>query len=448
MVAEIDRSRIVDAGLYRRWRPVTHVLGLVAGSATALGVVLILSVIYGLGLLLGWLPESFRISAQFAIWISISTVVFFLLAVIVSLVVFFRGPVHEFRRNVSEVMAGQLAPNFLPKVLTLSTGFETTLKQFAADEARMREMPYLLCRGACHSAQVYRLPFLRRGLLPDPIHRRQNSNFELGKQSFLDSLNDVLAMHIGNALGVDARPDYGEGMWFDDFVTDTSSQKSILDDGGDLPLRYVQATPHSRFISHHIDKDHHLNTQGTFGEMPKAKYLIILCLTNTVRDPIYILPVLRVVEALRDRYGEAADGFLSTLEKRVTQVFSNFVNQEQDDGIPDDILEPYRRNERSIISPFDGAYRLGFDPNKIDYSAMSDRTEARKALFAISRAIADAAPDETKIKMRPGDVLIVNNYYALHRRKEMRYKTLMRTPLLPRRRWLRVYHAFSRPRFE
>jgi hypothetical protein len=345
-------------------------------------------------------------------------------------------------------MAGQLAPNLLPKVLTLSRTFETKLEQFAVDEAGMRKTPYLLCRGACHSAQVYRLPLLMRRIFPDPIHRRQNVNFDLHKQTTLDSLNDVLAMHISNALGVDVRPPYGEGIWFDDFVTDTSTQKSVLDDGGDLPLRYVQATPHSRFISHHIDKDHRLSTQGTFGEMPKAKYLIVLCLANAVRDPIYVLPVVRVVDALRKRYGEIADTFLTTLEKRITQVFSNFVNQEQDDGVPDDILEPYRRNERSIVSPFDGGYRLGFDPNRIDYSAMSDRTEARKALFAISRAIADAVPDETKIKLRPGDVLIVNNYYALHRRKEMRYKTLLRIPLVPRRRWLRVYHAFSRPTFD
>jgi len=331
------------------------------------------------------------------------------------------------------------------------------LVQFSRNEAGLRETPYIVCRKACHSAQVrYRPLFQVRKWFGDPLAQRQTANFDIKKHAVLDSLNDILVTQIALALDVDIKPLFGEDAWFADFVTENWRQKTLLDDGGDLPLRYSQATPHSRFVDHSKENpDGHstMREAPLDGERPKAKYLIICCLTNPIKDPVYVLPVAALVRRFNEKYGERAASYISALLKNVTPMFATIKSGEHDGEIADDVLEMYHRYDRQVLSQYQGGYRSGFDPNRIDYSAMSDRSEARKALVAFSQTIDEAivdkaASDEVKVKLRAGDVLIVNNYYALHRRVELGYKS-MRRPLLfaKRRRWLRVYYAFSRPEF-
>ncbi len=238
-------------------------------------------------------------------------------------------------------------------------------------------------------------------------------------------------------------------------ITDIKKQKSILDDGGDLPLRYAQATPQKRFVDHSVDdpvSHRAIRDQPLDGELPKAKYIIICCLTNPIKDPVYVLPVAAVVKHLKVIFGDYANGYLATLFREVTPVFWGIKPGERTGEIADDVMELYHRYDRQILSEIGDVYRAGFDANKVDYSQMADRADARKALFAFTQAIDaaadEAADEEIKIKLKPGDVLIISNYYGLHRRVELGYQTLRRPFLFAkRRRWLRVYYGFSHPDF-
>jgi len=351
--------------------------------------------------------------------------------------------------NISRDMSQQRTFN-LPSFLTdISPSLRRFLHGFAEHEEAFREAPYILLRNACHHRQVYFWPFVRRGeWFRDPLLRRQDARFEVRKQSALDTINDVLVTKIARALDVDIKPIFGEGTWFEDMITDIRKQKSILDDGGDLPLRYVQATPQKRFVDHSVDDPvthRALHDQPLDGELPKAKYIIMCCLTNPIKDPVYILPVAAVVERLRTMFPARAGDYIATLLKQVTPVFWGIKPGERNSEIADDVMELYHRYDRQILSRLGDAYRASFDANKIDYSQMADRVEARKAIFAFTQAMDAATDEEIKIKLRPGDILILSNYYGMHRRIELGYMT--RRPLFfaKRRRWLRVYYAFSHP---
>ncbi len=435
------RSHDIDVGFFHRWYRILLPFAWVAGVM----LLIVLPVVAGLFAVL-----KYRFHQEFT-WLTIAIVAVAITGLVMVDVAWrvIRGRRYLIRR-IFEDMSQQRTPNFSSYLVDISPRLRKKLRFFSQREVELRDAPYLILRNACHHGQVNFLPFIRRGQwFRDPLDRRQGSHLEIGKHGLLDALNDVAASKIARAMNVDVKPIYGEGAYFEDRVTNINKQKSILDDGGDLPLRYVQATPQKRFIDHSLDGrrgQHVLNDRPLDGELPKAKYIIICCLTNPIKDPVYVLPVSAITRQLRNIFSDHADDYLTTLLRPMTPVFGELKPGEPEGEIADDVLELYNLFHRPILSLHHDTYRGGFDPNRIDYAGMVDRVDARKAVSAFMRAIDGATNDEVKIKLRAGDVLIINNYYGMHRRIEIGYKSL-RPPFLfaKRRRWLRVYYGFSRP---
>jgi len=348
--------------------------------------------------------------------------------------------------NISDFMRRSGKLNLLMYSAALSPDVSRALEKHATDEEGMNKTPYVLCRSGCHTAQVYGpLPWLRYWWLEDPVDRKQSLSRRHRDQAVLHSFNDVIVTKMADAMGLEVHPMLGEEIWFGDAMTDWDSQKTALGDGMDLPLRHVQATPHARFIDHGFDAGDTFGGAGddvaSVGERPKAKYIFFFCLANPIRDPVYVLPLRKVLERLEARWEATTPRFLETLQRKRFPLFLSMRSK----NAASDVYTFQNKNERPILSKHAAGFRSGYDPNRVDLAAMGDRPEERVALSVFHGALEAAAhEDEIGFLLEPGDVLIVNNYYAFHRRKEMRY-AVNRPTLIPRRRWLRVYYAFSKP---
>jgi hypothetical protein len=225
---------------------------------------------------------------------------------------------------------------------------------------------------------------------------------------------DVAAAALLSAAGAELRQKNptDRRVW-QDFVTDVHNETYMFHESRDLWQRFRQATP--EFAPDDVRK-----------EKVSANILLIACVENTIKDPIYILSVADVLSGL----DEATIG-----ELRKKQF--EFV-----DGWTWDLAE-INRNLKSIVGgPKDDPRKmwLSFDPNRID--SQSDKTlpEGRKAVGRLMERIHDVGSKAKPVVLKRGDVLMVNNQHAMVRRKER--TRFVFTWFMPALRWLRVYYGF------
>lgn len=349
----------------------------------------------------------------------------------VAAIIFFIGLVVyiltlSFRRNlaagVRKVMAEQRGGGALVNLVGGSPKVAQLAKEF---QASPMHYDYIVFRKACHTAQVFLLPFLTQLKLPRIMGRQE-------EHGLLHALNDIIISQT--AITVDCRvmPQFGEGPYFGDAITDWEGQKTAYHDGRDLPLRFQQATPHFRFTS---DKEER-------GQLPKSKYIFFVCLANPIRDAIQITTLKDVLTKMKDRHTDNYDKFLADLQNPVYPFFSTLRVDEANQNA----FLPFYSEPRSILRVDESSpsgFRSGFDVNKLDRDKFEGLTPLqRQSLQAFYGAINDSLDEATDICLKGGDILLINNYYTFHRRKELRYRVLNRFTIFPRRRWLRVYYTF------
>lgn len=205
------------------------------------------------------------------------------------------------------------------------------------------------------------------------------------------------------------------------FRTDTETQKFILSDGNDLPLRFRQATPELKFVSETARR-----------EELAARLLVLSCIENPIADPIYLMPTSEIFAQLTDKE-------ITDLEQPRFTLFDRF----SDDLTRRGILP----GQRVVVRQNDAlSHWMSIDINRMDLqtNAIDEcRASLSSLLHKIAKMDQDPDPRSLPIVLKRGDVLIFDNYRVLYRRREQTY-SLTSAPLWGRGavRWLVAYYGF------
>jgi hypothetical protein len=209
-------------------------------------------------------------------------------------------------------------------------------------------------------------------------------------------------------------------------VSSPCSQKSILSDGDDLPLRYRQATPELRFVG-----------EVKAAAQMAARIVVFACVENPVSDPILLLTLSDI---LRDMESDERGTMVKHLAEPNFSVFDNWAqNLTQNDPHPNQKVMMDRGTvERHWVS---------MDVNRLGLQAATmsegNRQAVSRLLGQINAVESDSKSKTIPIFLKRGDALVIDNYRVLHRRQELGYRE--NNPLLwgrPPIRWLQIYYGF------
>jgi len=254
-------------------------------------------------------------------------------------------------------------------------------------------------------ATVERRPFGSKALPP-----RHAKGF-INKGRF-----DIVAAAIIDAAGSELRkksaPDHAVRQ---DYITDCDSEAHAFHEGHDLWLRFRQATPEFAPDDPRPDK-------------VAANLVVIGCVENVIKDPLYVLPVADILSTLdhdtlfelRKKQFDFVDGWAADLSE----------------------LSPHRKSIVSGGGDDPKSWYLSFDPNRVVIRSDKTPQEGLRAVAKLLDAINRIGQRTAPVLLRRGDALIVNNYRTLTRRKE-RSRFVFTWPWPPVR-WLRVYYGFPR----
>ena len=200
-----------------------------------------------------------------------------------------------------------------------------------------------------------------------------------------------------------------------DYLTDCDSETCTFREGRDLWLRFRQATP--EFVPDDVRPD-----------KVAAGILLVACVENTIRDPVY---VLRAADVLRELDADT----LCELRKKQFE----FV-----DGWALDMSEVNRHHKSIVGGGGDDPRRwwLSFDANRIAIRSDKTSESGLRAVGRLMQQIERIGRTAAPITLRRGDALVINNYRAFLRRKERDHFVL--TWPWPAIRWLRVYYGFPK----
>jgi hypothetical protein len=186
----------------------------------------------------------------------------------------------------------------------------------------------------------------------------------------------------------------------------------------DLPRRFRQAVPELALIDDPASK----------AGKRTARFVVYACIENPTQDPIWILPAQDVINALGNE----------TKAQLRDSLFEFFDNWEQDLS-----ARAVKIAQKILGGPKDEW--LSFDANRFNWDYEHTKPEGHRAVGELRAHIRDLAKaNAIPVYLKRGDALIIDNYRALIRRTEPRYKWIKprmwfnRPPI----RWIRMYSGF------
>lgn len=234
----------------------------------------------------------------------------------------------------------------------------------------------------------------------------------------------------------------GQEDWIQDFRGDIELVKNLMDDGNDLPLRYRTMVPELSMPS-----------KGGETESAAPRFAIFTCIRNNGGSPLAILNVDdaincidEAIEEFETETGMTSEQVLKLIKGGDLERFGTW----NKDTLTTDTKAGARVGPVPVLKSHtcaDGSVRwwISWDVNRVVLPPASQVTasEYRMALsiFLDAVRLAEAAGHATIIKIKPGQVVIVDNQRCLVRRFEpkrggMRGKMNFNW-------WLRVYWVFE-----
>lgn len=295
--------------------------------------------------------------------------------------------------------------------------------------------PFVLCRNACHAFAAYAhaaTPWLG-GRLVEKLRAERRILRSWGR---FNQLNYLVTMAIADALRTDWKMMRGEGHLYSDQITSRDEQKSVVREFNecDLPLRFIQAEPQRRF------------SRVGGAQLPKPTFVVFHCLFNSIKDPIWILPLRDVMAKLKEicaKPGSGAD--YDTVVRMLSSTAFTVYARIKDESGPDVLKVQFGESRQVAILHTDAAGKLrsGYDENNILYESLP--LPACTALHLFQRALDEAAKNSICVQMRSGDVLLIRNQEAFFARREVDDHFISwPITLLQRARWLRTYYLYEK----
>jgi len=233
-----------------------------------------------------------------------------------------------------------------------------------------------------------------------------------------DSYCDVMSTALLSALDVRHQSKSPDGQQlYRDYFTTPSAIIDQFEPDEDLPRRFRQAVPELALLDDAAAKQGKLT----------ARFVVYACLENPIHDPIWLLPVQDVVNALSE----------TTKAHLRSSVFEFFYYFE-----PDISARAVTIAQRILGGSQDEW--LSFDANRFNWDYGFTTPEGHLAVGELTHRLRELAiSGAVPVYLRRGDALIVDNYRVLIRRTEMQYTPdepwiWGRPPI----RWIRMYSGF------
>lgn len=213
-------------------------------------------------------------------------------------------------------------------------------------------------------------------------------------------LTDYLICGVARFLNCIVQPRYKEHPLALNMLTDPSEQQQGDLDNIDMALRFHQST-----VEKKLPKPHEAISYGEIGSL----YRVYVCVKNTLRIPIYLVPVKELIDEHLCRFNPQRKAeILKTLE---TGQFERIGPRSPvDEDLGDIGSSPILRDMGN------GDRIMSFDPERVKAYGKQSAEEA--AVFELREAIRRARRDAIRIVLKPGEFLIVDNYRALISRRE------------------------------
>ena len=225
------------------------------------------------------------------------------------------------------------------------------------------------------------------------------------KQKALDErlkYADYVMAGLAHMLDCQIKPRFEGHALARNLITDPGEQQASDLDNVDMALRFQQSAVEKRLPEPGTTEVHS-------GE--SCQYRIYLCVKNFWRLPIYLLPVWEIIEEhFCPEDPEIKKRLLAKLQDRMAFERSGprSANDAGQQKVSGPILVNASRNseERDWIMSFDYERVKAKDPG------------GEQAIQELREAIRRARRDAVRIKMRPGEVLLVDNLRAMTSRRE------------------------------
>jgi hypothetical protein len=260
----------------------------------------------------------------------------------------------------------------------------------------------------------------------DDSHQRQMDKREAMDKRFL--YTDFVIAGLARMLGAKVGPRFDNNPnspYARNFVTNPSEQQSSDLLNTDMALRFQQSTVEKRL------PDSRLPNPGADGEC--CRYRIYLCVKNFLRLPVYLIPVQEVI----DTYLCQFEPHLK--QRTIDQLKANaFVRYSP--RLANHVPGP-QTAESAVLRDLngDGKWIMSYDPERVK----AGQPDYRECLVKLRHAIRRARRDAIRIELRPGDVLVVDNWRAMVSRREY-YPTTWKE--VARLMWTVMHHSDRRAR--
>jgi hypothetical protein len=286
--------------------------------------------------------------------------------------------------------------------------------------------PFLVVRDllpCCH------LPWSYTATMKGPAYGSEKPQMTKPKWYMRRSYYDLIGSALLAKLGVQHRSrTFTEENAYRDYFTVPGAEIDQFGKDEDVPRRWRQAIPEFALVD---------EPSASSGNVT-ARYAVYLCVENPIKDPLWLLPVHYVVDALSEEQRKL-------LRHIAYEFFDHWYEDLSSRGLSS--IQKILGGEKVGLKPGQSEnYNkwMSFDANRLNLENSKTQQEERGAVGALRTKLVEAARQHAiPVMLRRGDVLIVDNYRTLIRRTELCYRAF--NPWLfgrPAVRWLRMYCGF------
>lgn len=216
-------------------------------------------------------------------------------------------------------------------------------------------------------------------------------------------LTDYIICGLARYLNCSVEPRYKEHRLALNVLTDPSEQQSSDRDNVDMALRFHQST-----VEKKLPKP---NKSINYGEIG-CLFRIYVCVKNDLLIPIYLIPVQELIDQHLCEFIDNSVRRQDILKTLQEGNFERFGPRSPSDSEFSDI------GSSPILRDMGGRdWMMSFDHERV--KAYGRQAAEERAIFELREAIRRAKRDAIMIRLKPGEILIVNNYRALMSRREV-----------------------------
>lgn len=315
-------------------------------------------------------------------------------------------------------------------------------------------VPFLLLRGFHHT-------FLFTVQDPEAVAEARSKRWAKERWNFRHILNAWAVACVFDMLGVVLARKFGAGIeqFYRDYVASPQRQKTQYTDGKDMALRYRQSAAELELSAHDPSTERYV-----------PKFIALSCLSNPIKEAVWILPVEAILEEMGAVLAESeAITDPEVRDKELEKIFHiledhHFIKFDrhtmiapQTNGSTSYFIRPtYEKKGCALgqdLTPGKlWAAELAFDQNRVEVRDEPDESyvrDTKRPLAILIRAIrqADDRGLAIPVVMKRGDLLLVDNRRAMICRKEYHQPRFIFLRIRFRtKHWFRIYYGFPRPK--